>query len=168
MYDEPHSQDQNRNHNNSELSSISVSANTTDADTKPEQLPSSRPILSKTYEESEFLDLYPMQKPKQASPSYDLPEPALLRQKKKHSKKPSGGNHQVNPRSSLTLDGAIMNLEIAAELNKRGDASKTKSGSVFNNEEDLLRQIEDETELDDWLPDTNDSQKTGFDFLDNW
>lgn len=181
--------------NSKEAQSDLRDSNKFDEDIVSEILPSSE--LSKAYDESEFLDLYPQKpvskptthevttkrnsskvKKLEKKPSKELQDtsaaPSVLRQKKTHRKKQSSGNQQVNPRSSLTLDGAILNLEIAAEINKQGvDSQKPqeKSEKVFNNEEDLLRQIEKETDMDDWFATetaSTDGQKTGFDFLDNW
>lgn len=197
---------------------------------KVEALPSSS--LSKAYDESEFLDLYPQPKPtaqekpkevvqvkstrpkeyknkpvdkeeikpRKKSPKHNenqttqdsvAPVVNIAKQKKGHRKKSSSGSNQVNPRSSLTLDGAILNLEIAAEINRQQSFSSEKpmisSDKVFGDGDDLLKQIERDTTLDGWLADspTQDSpllardkkqkkaeieveKKTGFDFLDNW
>ncbi|XP_039264322.2 uncharacterized protein LOC120340130 [Styela clava] len=193
---------------------------------KIETLPSSG--LSKAYNESEFMDLYPQPKPasqvenlstrpkenkqleskietkpKKKSPKHGVEKPAfttiqdnvapvvnLSKTRKSHRKKSSSGSVQVNPRSSLTLDGAIHNLEIAAEINRKQSITSDQVIShekVFGDEEDLLKQIEKDTHLETWMPEpqpTQDSplltssekhkdkeidlQKSGFDFLDNW
>lgn len=182
---------------NIEISNLNDPSSSNKSDEAAEMLPSSE--LSKPYNESEFLDLYPhkpMSKPSnnevatklnsskskklEKKPSKDMydttAQPSVLRQKKTHSKKQSAGSQQVNPRSSLTLDGAILNLEIAAEINKQGtdsQRSKEKRENVFNNEDDLLRQIEKDTDTDDWFakaPSAAEEQPevTSFDFLNNW